>query len=72
MQDLNEEEVKTLSKYVFKELFNSSLHLAAKILFEVNEEPNEDRLKSFTEEIFNANSFLMKNYRKLLIKKTFL
>ena len=63
MQDLNEEEVKTLSKYVFKGLFNSSLHLAAKISSEANEEPNEDRLKSFTGEIFYAN--LEKSEEKL-------
>ena len=54
MQDLNEEKVKTLSKYVFKELFDSSLHLAIKTLSKADEEPNDDRLKGFAEEIFNA------------------
>lgn len=54
LQDLNNEKEKTLTKYVFKELFNSHLHLAAEILSDGNEEPNKDRLNCFTEKIFNV------------------
>ena len=54
LQDLNNEEVKTLTKHVFKEFFNSFLHLAAEISSDANEEPSEDRLNIFTEETFNA------------------
>ena len=53
LQNLNEKEVKTLSKHIFKHLFNSSLHLAAYILSQRNEELNKDRLKSLASEIFN-------------------
>lgn len=56
LQDLNNEEVKTLTKHVFKEFFNSFLHLAAEISSDANEEPSEDRLNIFTEETFNAKS----------------
>lgn len=70
LQDLNEEEVKTLSKYVFKELFDSSLHLAIKPLPKANQEPNDDRLKGFAEEILNAK--LEKLEEKLNQKNFFL
>ena len=54
LQNLNEEEVKTLSKHVFKHFFNYSLYLAPHCIFpERNEEPNNVRLKSLTSEILN-------------------
>lgn len=54
LQGLNNEEVKTLTKHVFKEFLNYFLHLAAEISSDANEEPNEDRPNIFTEETFNA------------------